>query len=84
MNGRWRKKDQCGWERPTLALARPHTHHIKNTHVVCHTPKTFYGVLCQLFLIHPFSTLLITLYPISLIKPLYSAVYLLFHIVTFS
>ena len=35
-----------------------------NTHVVYCMPKTLYGVLSQLFLIHPFSTLLITLFTI--------------------
>ena len=69
-----------------IALARPRTRYIKNTRAVCRTPKPWYGVLSQLFLIHSFSTLLITLFLISLVKSLHSTLHLLFfvHIVTFS
>ena len=38
------------------------TVHIKNTCVVCCIPKTLYGMLSQSFLIHSFSTLLITFF----------------------
>ena len=68
-----------GWERRAIAL--PHTRHIKDTRVVCCAPKTLYGVFSQLFLIHSFSTLLITLFSISLVKSsvqLYSTFNLLF------
>ena len=44
------------------ACDRTRTHHIKNTRVVCHTPKTLYGMPSQWFLIHSFSTLLITFF----------------------
>ena len=71
-----------GWERCAIALARPCTHHIKNTRAVCRTPKTLYGVLSQLFLIHSFSTLLTTLFLISLVKLIYSTFYLLFFVHT--
>ena len=50
----------------TSALARACTHHIKNTLVVCRMSKILYGVLPHLFLIHSFSTLLITLLSIAL------------------
>ena len=42
--------------------------HIKNTCVVRRVSKTFYGALSQLFLIYSFSTLLITLFLIFLVK----------------
>ena len=51
-----------GQERRAITLACSRTHHIKNLDVVCCTPKTLYGVLLLLFLIHLFSTLLITLF----------------------
>ena len=47
---------------------RTRTRHIKNTRVICRTPKTLYDVLPHLFLIHSFSTLLITLFIIAFIK----------------
>ena len=37
--------------------------------MICCTPKTWYGVLSQWFLIHSFSTLFITLLTISLVCP---------------
>ena len=49
--------------------------------MVCRTPKTLFGVLNYLFLIHSFSTLVITLFTIALIKcsfRLYSTFYLVF------
>ena len=75
-------------ERHTTTLACTPTHHIKNTGVVCCMPKTLYGVLPHLFLIHSILTLLITLFTITLIKSsvyLYSMFYLclFFHKVTF-
>ena len=39
-----------------------YTGHIKNTRVICRMPKTLYGMLPYLFLIHSFSTLLITIF----------------------
>ena len=59
-----------GWGRRAIALARPSTRHIKNKRAACRTPKTLFGVLSQLFLIH--STFLITLFLIFLVKLLYS------------
>ena len=64
------------------------THAILRTCVVCRTYKTLCGMLSQLFLIQPFSTLLITHFTISVVKLsvwLYAGFYLLFffHIVTF-
>ena len=44
---------------------------ILKTRVICCLPKTLYGVLSQLLLIHSFSTLLITLILISLVELLY-------------
>ena len=84
----WKSTTRPSWERCTIALACPCTCHIKNTNVACCTPKTLYDVLSQLFLVHSFSTLLITVFIICLIK---SLVYLsltfdlrfFFHIVTF-
>ena len=71
-------ENRPGWELPAIVLARPHVCHINNTYVVRCTPKRLYGVLPQLFLIHSFSTLLITLFLIFLVKLLYSFCYLLF------
>ena len=72
---------QCfgsGWERCGISLARPRTHHSRNLSAVCHTPKTLFGGLSQLFLIYSFSTFLTTLFLISLVKLLYSTFHLLF------
>ena len=69
---------RSGWERHAIILTNTCLHFIKNTQV-CHTAKT----MCfPLFLIHSFSTLLITLFTITLIKMLskiclYSTFYLL-------
>ena len=53
-----------------IALVRPPRHprtrHIKRT---CPTPKTFYVMLSQLFLIHSFSSLLIRLFLDPLPRP---------------
>ena len=62
------RKNRPGWERCAFTLAGPHKIHSKNTGVLCCMPKTLYGVLSHLFLIHSFSTLLIILFVISLIK----------------
>ena len=62
------KSYRPGLERCVITLAHVHTYHIKNTHVACCTPKTVHGVLLHLFLIHSFSTLLITLFTIVFIK----------------
>ena len=43
-------------------------YHIKNTRVVCGIPKTLYSVLTHWFLVHSFSTLLITLVTNALVK----------------
>ena len=67
-----------GWERRAIELSCPRTRHVKNPRVVCCTQETFYGVFSQLFLIHSFSTLIIILFLISLIKLLYSTFHLLF------
>ena len=55
-----------------IAVARPRTQHVKNTRVICCTPRTLYGALSQLFLIHSFFTLLTALFLTSLVKLLYS------------
>ena len=64
-----------------MAFIHTYTPHIKSTCVVCCMPKT-YGVLLPHFsTIHSFSTLIITLFTIALIKYpvcLYSTFYLLF------
>ena len=64
-----------------MAFVHTYTPHIKSTCVVCCMPKT-YGVLLPHFsTIHSFSTLIITLFTIALIKCpvcLYSTFYLLF------
>ena len=85
-NGSVSGLDEKGVHLHKGALAHPRTRHIKSTRVVCRTPKTLYGVLSQLFLIHSFSTLLTTLFLICLVKFLYLTFYLHFfvHIVTFS
>ena len=57
-----------GWERHVIALAWAQVHHIKNSHVLGCIPKTLYGVLPHLFLIHSFSTFSITLFTIAPIK----------------
>ena len=56
-----------GWERYAIAIARSRTRHIKNTCMVCCTPKT-YGVLSHVFPIQSFSTFLIILSTITLSK----------------
>ena len=45
-----------------MHLQRSRTRPIKNTDVVCRTPETLYGVLSNLFLIHSFYTLLLTMF----------------------
>ena len=50
-----------GWERRAKALARFRTRHIKNARLVRRTSKTLHGGHPNLFLIHTFFTLLITL-----------------------
>ena len=68
------------WERYAIAIARSRTRHIKNTCMVCCTPKT-YGVLSHVFPIQSFSTFLIILSTITLSKcsvRLHSTFYLLF------
>ena len=57
-----------GQKKRAIILVCSSTRHIKNSDVVCHTPKTLYGVLLHLFLIHLFSILLITIFTIALIK----------------
>ena len=45
---RFLKQISCqrpGWERRAITLAHARIRHIKNTRVVCHIPKTLYGVL---------------------------------------
>ena len=67
-----------GQESPVTTLACSRTFHIKNSDVVCHTPRKLHGVLLHLYLIQLFSTLLITLFTIALIKisvSLYSTFY---------
>ena len=44
-----------GWERHTVTLRHTRTCHIKNTCVVCCSPKTLYGELPHLFLIYSVS-----------------------------
>ena len=61
-------KIRSGLERHIFTLASPHRHHTKNTGVIRWTPETLYGELFYLFLIHSFSTLLITIFTISLVK----------------
>ena len=53
------------WMKKTCYRTRTHS---KNTRVLCHTPKTLHGVVPHLLLIHSFSTLLIKLFTITLIK----------------
>lgn len=70
-----------GWGRCVIEITHPHTCHTKNKPEVCSIPKTLYGVLSQLLLIHSFSTLLLTLFTVALVKcyvRLYSNFYLLF------
>ena len=43
----------------TYDRTRPRAYHIKNTGMVCLTPKTLYDALSKLFLSNSFSTLLI-------------------------
>ena len=61
-------KIRSGLERHIFTLASPNRHHTKNTGVICWTPETLYGELFHLFLIHSFSTLLITIFTIYLVK----------------
>lgn len=42
-----------------VTISRAWTHHIKDTRVLCCTPKTFYDMLTHWFLIHLFSTLFV-------------------------
>ena len=78
-----------GWERHAIALASAKTRHIKNMHVVCHTPKTLYGrfLICPWFihLLHSklhFFTVALTKYSVCLRSTLY--LLLFFLIITFS
>ena len=82
--------DYAGMDRKRWAttLACTCICHIKNAHVVCCLPETFYGVFPHLFLVHSLSTLFIKIFTITLSKfslCLYSTFYLLFfsHKVTF-
>ena len=59
----------------------PQKYKCENTHVVCRTSRRLYGMFSQLFLINSFSSFLITLFTISLLKSSvhqYSTFYLLF------
>ena len=49
-----------GEKRHAVTLTHIQTYHIKNTYVVCCTPKTLYGVFPYVFMVYLFSTLLIT------------------------
>ena len=58
--------NEPGWERCAIALTRARTRHIKNKGVVSRTPEILYGILPNLFLVHSFSTLPITIFIITL------------------
>ena len=81
-------KKNCSLSEAWTVSVRSHSHapvHTKlaTRRLICRTPKTLSGVLPHLFLIHSFSTLLITPLTIAIIKcsvRLYSAFYLLFFV----